>query len=198
MQFQPFPKLSRLSTSCIITEKLDGTNAQIVISEATSEDMDMTNETIAVVNGLALRAGSRSRWITPGKATDNYGFAAWAERNAPELAKLGLGQHFGEWYGHGIQRGYGLGERHFALFNSERWGPHNPQTPNCVQVVPVLHKGAFSDADIEEAMCDLRMNGSRMVDGFMNPEGIVVYVHSARSLFKKTFEYDLGKWQEAA
>lgn len=54
--FEGFPKISRLSQSCVITEKLDGTNAQIWISE------DGT-----------VRAGSRNRWITP--ADDNYGFA---------------------------------------------------------------------------------------------------------------------------
>ena len=56
--FKPFPKMARLSREIIITEKLDGTNAQVFITE----DGD-------------LFAGSRTRWITP--QDDNYGFARW-------------------------------------------------------------------------------------------------------------------------
>jgi hypothetical protein len=198
MDFIPFPKLSRLSTSCVITEKLDGTNAQIVISPFEESDWGAADVTSVFPDeGLTLRVGSRTRWITPGKATDNFGFAGWVRENNDELAKLGIGQHFGEWYGGKIQRGYGLTEKRFALFNTERWGAHNPETPACCEVVPVLHKGEFSDVAIEEAMSDLRMNGSRAVPGFMNPEGIIICVHSSRSLFKKTFEHDLGKWRAA-
>ena len=32
------------------------------------------------------------------------------------------GRHFGEWWGSGIQRGYGLDEKTFSLFNAYRWG----------------------------------------------------------------------------
>jgi hypothetical protein len=32
-EFAGFPKISRLSRDCIITEKIDGTNAQILITE---------------------------------------------------------------------------------------------------------------------------------------------------------------------
>ncbi|RVB02840.1 RNA ligase family protein [Mesorhizobium sp. M7A.F.Ca.CA.004.02.1.1] len=200
--FTPFPKLSRLNSSCVITEKLDGTNAQIVITPTVeADDVDPT-----VIIKLALddqphvtiRAGSRSRWITPGKATDNYGFAGWVQSHAIELSGLGLGHHFGEWYGNGIQIGYGLDEKRFALFNTDRWGTHNPNTPAICHVVPVLHRGAFSDEAISDAMHLLHDNGSVAVPGFMKPEGIVTYVHSARSLFKKTFEHDTGKWRAAA
>jgi hypothetical protein len=198
LQFQPFPKLSRISTSCIITEKLDGSNAQIVISPTAPEDSDdptvVTKVALDDLPALTFRVGSRSRWITPGKATDNFGFAGWVQRNAIPLMTLGVGQHFGEWYGNGIQCGYGLAEKRFALFNTDRWGAHNPNTPICCEVVPTLHKGAFSDVAMEETMSDLRLNGSKAVPGFMKPEGIVVYVHSARAMFKKTFEHDLGKW----
>ncbi len=61
--------------------------------------------------------GSRTRWITA--QDDNHGFARWVEGNKQELLKLGAGRHFGEWWGSGIQRGYGLqkGEKRFSLFN---------------------------------------------------------------------------------
>ena len=84
MEFQEFGKIARLSRECTITEKIDGTNASIFIGE----------------NGEFL-IGSRSRWITPEE--DNYGFAKWALTNKEELLKLGVGHHFGEWWGIGIQ-----------------------------------------------------------------------------------------------
>lgn len=84
MEFQGFPKMARLSREVIISEKLDGTNAQILITE----------------DGEML-VGSQTRWITP--EDDNYGFARWAEENRAELlCKLGHGRHFGEWWGQGI------------------------------------------------------------------------------------------------
>lgn len=100
--FKPFPKIARLSREAIITEKLDGTNAQVFIGE----------------DGEML-FGSRSRWITP--EDDNFGFARWATGNREDLLKLGPGQHFGEWWGAGIQRRYGLTEKRFSLFNVSRW-----------------------------------------------------------------------------
>lgn len=92
--FEGFGKISRTNkaSACVITEKIDGSNAQIVIED---------NEIVAV--------GSRKRWIQPGKESDNFGFASWVERNYDELLGLGEGTHFGEWYGAGIQKNpYGL------------------------------------------------------------------------------------------
>src|SRR5882724_293770 len=102
MEFTEFNKIARLSRNCVVTEKLDGTNASIVIGEA----------------GEFL-VGSRTRWITP--EDDNYGFARWAHTHKEELLTLGPGQHFGEWWGNGIQRKYGLSEKRFSLFNTARW-----------------------------------------------------------------------------
>ena len=104
-EFQEFPKLARLSREVIITEKIDGTNAQIYIDDAQN-----------------IMAGSRTRWISP--EADNFGFAAWARAHRDELLTLGPGRHFGEWWGVGIQRGYGLSERRFSLFNTQRWALH--------------------------------------------------------------------------
>ncbi|RVH84250.1 hypothetical protein CN074_25010 [Sinorhizobium medicae] len=202
MDFTPFPKLSRLTSSCCITEKLDGTNAQVVISPTVETDREDPSVTVKLaLDGLdpvTIRVGSRNRWITPGKETDNYGFAGWVRDHAIELSGLGVGQHFGEWYGNGIQRGYGLKEKRFALFNVDRWGAHNPNTPACCSVVPILYRGAYSDVAINDAMLSLHDCGSFAVPFFQNPEGVVVYLKSARTLFKKTFEHDTGKWRAAA
>jgi hypothetical protein len=168
--FVPFPKMPRLKRGVVITEKLDGTNAQVVITDAGE-----------------IRAGSRTRWITPGKTTDNYGFAAWVEDNREELLKLGPGQHFGEWYGQGIQRGYGLTERRFALFNVNRWNVDNPP-PVCCETVPVLLRGELSD--VNATLFALSVEGSQAVPGFKHPEGIVVWHDAARQYFKVLIEND--------
>lgn len=172
-EFVPFPKMARLSRGCVITEKLDGTNAQVFIDE----------------DGVTIRAGSRNRWLTPGD--DNFGFAGWVERNRDELLQLGPGRHFGEWWGSGIQRRYGLtgGDKRFSLFNTGRWSDPNVR-PSCCGVVPVLYAGVFNDQAVEETLAALRDNGSAAAPGFMNPEGIVVYHSASKTLFKKTVKDD--------
>ena len=194
MEFNPFPKLHRLSRDIVVTEKLDGTNAQIFIEDETLvEDRSIIT---AVVDGLALIAGSRNRWITP--ESDNFGFARWVRDNAEALAGLGIGAHFGEWWGKGIQRGYGLDERRFSLFNTARWYDHlNHQrlTPAGVDVVPILYMGEFDTDSVDACLQDLSENGSVAVAGFMKPEGVVVFHTHSRALYKKTLDNnDEHKW----
>lgn len=208
-EFEAFPKIPRFKSAVCVTEKVDGTNGQIALFELTTFDqVDAVNADpyclrifSAPENGgtpMALYAGSRSRWIRPGKDTDNYGFAAWVYTNADELQKLGPGRHFGEWYGAGIQRNYGLKEKRFALFNTVRWNPENPNRPACCGVVPVLAQSA--DVDIDDVMRDLKGQGSRInTDAYYPPEGIVIYHAASRQYYKRTYEKDGGKWmQEAA
>lgn len=170
-KFEGFPKMARFSREIVITEKIDGTNAQILITE----DMHVI-------------AGSRTRFITPGD--DNYGFAKWVKENEEELKKLGPGRHFGEWWGSGCQRGYGLpkGEKRFSLFNTSRWNSEN--IPSCCSVVPELYRGEFNTSAIEEALSHLISNGSVASPGFMNPEGIVIFHTAANVGFKKTIKND--------
>jgi hypothetical protein len=187
--FEPFPKLARLSRGCTITEKLDGTNAQIIIRkhEGLPVPTDFSSWLEQEDGWYEITAGSRTRLIRPGKDTDNYGFAEWVWSHAAELVKLGEGRHFGEWYGRGIQRNYGLAERRFALFDTSRWPEQRPR-PACVEVVPVLHSGEFSTDAVESAMLKLATYGSVAVPGFMFPEGVVVYHSASRTSFKKTFD----------
>lgn len=187
--FEPFPKLARLSRECVVTEKIDGTNAQIYIVEPETLECDeyeavMNTTPLAEVGHLYIYAGSRTRMITPGKNTDNFGFAGWVFENRDELVKLGPGRHYGEWYGKGIQRGYGLDEKRFALFHT-----HGIEhKPDCVSVVPTLYAGVFDTARINAVMETLWSDGSVAVPGFKNPEGIVVFHGHARVAFKKTFD----------
>lgn len=167
-EFVEFPKMARLSREVVVTEKIDGTNAQVFITE----DGD-------------LFTGSRSRWITP--EADNFGFASWAQGNKTDLLTLGPGSHFGEWWGAGIQRRYGLTEKRFSLFNTARWSDSRPE---CCHVVPVLYAGMFDTAAIDAALELLRATGSIAAHGFMKPEGIVVFHTAARVGFKKTLDKD--------
>jgi hypothetical protein len=191
MEFQPYPKTPRLKRDIVITEKIDGTNAQVAITREDDYLGEDPNVVTSLLTGDALytlRVGSRTRWITPGKTTDNYGFAGWCKENAEELFKLGEGQHFGEWYGQGIQRNYGLDRKRFALFNTARWGAHNPNTPACCEVVPVLATTTMDGVD--NTLHALRAYGSKAVPGFMKPEGIIVYHTASQQNFKVLLEND--------
>lgn len=190
IEFAGFNKISRLSRDIIVTEKIDGTNAQVYITE----------------DGDVL-AGCRTRWVT--LLSDNFGFAAWVEAHKGELLLLGPGRHFGEWWGHGIQRGYGQpkGKRRFSLFNTVRWcrfgaTPDEIKTgdpritkmqdvlPECCDLVPEMYRGPFSMGEVESCLYDLATLGSMAAPGFMNPEGVVVYHTAGKIAFKKTLEGD--------
>ena len=190
LEFQEFPKMARLSREIIITEKLDGTNAQILITEYGD-----------------IFVGSRTRWITP--QDDNYGFAKWVEENKSEILKLGAGRHFGEWWGGGIQRGYGLkkDDKRFSLFNVSRWALHGTEPkriltadpriekyqdvlPEGISLVPELYRGNFDTQKINDVLSDLKTSGSYASNGFMKPEGIVIFHIAGNVGFKKTIEKD--------
>jgi hypothetical protein len=194
-EFMGFPKMGRLSREVIVTEKIDGTNAQIYITD----------------DGQML-IGSRTKWITP--ESDNHGFARWATEHKDELLQLGPGRHFGEWWGSGIQRGYGLqkGEKRFSLFNVSRWcltgetpsriptgdpriEKYQDVLPACCHLVPVLYRGVFRTTACEIELALLKRDGSRAAPGYMNPEGIVVFHVAANVGFKKTLGDDGHKGQ---
>lgn len=169
-QFVEFPKIYRLHREWIASEKIDGTNACVAISDSGE-----------------MWAQSRNKIITPEQ--DNAGFAKWVKANEAELAKLGPGHHFGEFYGAGIQRGYGLKEKRFALFNSARWAD-DAVRPTCCGVVPVLARGLLVNDVADRAMSILRERGSVAVPGFMNPEGIVLFHEPSHYLLKVTLTGD--------
>lgn len=191
VEFEGFPKMGRLFRECVITEKIDGTNAQILINDA----------------GDDLIAGSRTRWITP--EDDNFGFAAWVRDHKEELLTLGPGRHFGEWWGGKIQRGYGIKEKRWSLFNVARWClygaapqplPKSPDPkaeqryqdvlPPCCGLVPVLYRGPFNTDSVREVMRCLETEGSKAAPGFMDPEGVVVFHTAANVGFKATLKND--------
>lgn len=172
--FPEFQKIPRLSRERVVTEKIDGTNGLVYITE----DGDVF-------------AGSRSRWITP--EDDNYGFAKWVAGNKDELLKLGPGRHYGEWWGHGIQRNYSQTRKRFSLFNVSRWRDHAVRPVVC-DVVPVLYEGPLEEygvlKGVKSTLARLQQEGSAAAPGFMKPEGIVIFHAQANLLFKKTLERD--------
>lgn len=203
--FQRFPSLTRFSHDWTITEKLDGTNAQIVIVHASNPDAhDFLNSgnydaLLAEPGEFFVFAGSRSKLIWPGKSTDNHGFARYVQDNAEEIvAKLGEGRHFGEWVGKGInKRHYDLQGKQFALFNTYRWT--GADLPEQMTVVPILFQGYSDDPGQRalECMQEMQANGSAFAPGYMNPEGVVMYHGPSKTTFKKTYDYDeAGKWAE--
>jgi hypothetical protein len=168
-EFVSFPHIKRISRDCIITEKLDGTNAQVCVQD----------------DGTVL-AGSRNRWLT--SADDNCGFAAWVAEHQDELRTgLGIGTHYGEWWGQGIQRRYGLKQKRFSLFNVTRWKGSRPE---CCDIVPVLFEGLFTTENVDRALGELATKGSMAAPGFMDPEGVVIYHVASGTLFKKTLKGD--------
>jgi hypothetical protein len=170
LEFREFPKIYRLNREVIVTEKLDGTNGCVIVGDDGS-----------------VAAQSRSRIITT--EDDNFGFAKWVSANADELRQLGPGYHYGEWWGHGIQRNYGLSEKRFSLFNTTRWGTSRPA---CCHVVPVIVRGSATDSWLPawKALEELRLGGSVAAPGFMKPEGVVAYHAQGNVLMKATLEKD--------
>jgi hypothetical protein len=205
--FVPFQKIPRLNRGIVVTEKIDGTNACVDIRdiEAIADSSHLLHVWPAedgTGRTLGMRAGSRSRWLRTTKDGDNYGFAKWVDAHASQLTALGEGQHFGEWWGNGIQHGYGLDHKRFSLFNVARWGT---ERPSCCGVVPVLYEGLFSHQMIQHCLRMLEVQGSiaaaEALGEALPPalhwtrqrpvaEGVIVYHTASRQLFKVTLDND--------
>lgn len=215
--FEAFPKIPRLNRGMVITEKIDGTNGAVVIlpeadiNRITHEDgrveffdndarFILARSNDAEGNPVVVAAQSRSKLINT--EFDNFGFAGWVQRNADNLAfTLGVGRHFGEWWGAGIQRRYGLtgSDKRFSLFNTNRWHTKEdyPGMPSVdfssvpgLGVVPLLYSGPFDHTAIKDVILGLKVGGSVAAPEFMEPEGVVVFLPAARSLFKVMVEND--------
>lgn len=214
--FVAWPKTPRWHSRLVVTEKIDGSNACVSIrARGPRVECDIGGgpdpfvlATVAVELPSAgstphdVRAGSRSRWLGVGKSQDNFGFARWVQDNANALALiLGPGDHWGEYFGAGIQRTYGLKGKHFAVFNTQRFNTERTDivavgAPGwemaLVNVVPVLYEGESLEC-IRTEFDVLRHTGSR-VNGWQKPEGVCIYQCNSRQVFKLTYEHEIGKW----
>jgi hypothetical protein len=181
IEFIGMPKIARLSREIVVSEKIDGTNALVYISD------DLSPITLQSGRIVPFLVGSKSRWIFP--ENDNHGFARWAYEHVEDILKLGKGWHRGEWMGQGIQRNYGLTEKRFYLFNVSKWYDTDIR-PKCCEVVPIIYKGMFNTDAVEASLEYLKSTGSVAVPTFMKPEGIVIYHTAGKIYFKKTIEND--------
>jgi hypothetical protein len=208
MEFQAWPKTPRLYKDCVVTEKIDGTNACIVVGrqpEERSADRSVFHALPIYADGeytgevYLVGAQSRNRLLKIEQ--DNAGFGKWVRQNAAALVEvLGEGYHYGEWWGSGIQRGYGLekGDKRFSLFNTHRWADIESAGIPGLTVVPQLYIGPFSTEAIDKAFRKLAMTGSQAAPGYMDPEGVVVYHTASKQVYKLTYENDGGKWMAEA
>lgn len=146
-QFKGWGSTPRWHKGLTITEKIDGTNACVVI-----------------YNG-EVKAQSRKRMITPDD--DNMGFAKWVYDNAGALMDtLGYGYHYGEWFGPGIQKNpLGVESKRFALFHATKYTEANGYELNKVgglETVPLLFHGQGSVETIPNVVDGLAMMGSQV------------------------------------
>lgn len=203
-EFKAWPKTPRLFRDITVTEKIDGTNAAIIVSDpfAFGTHIEGHPEGTRLAFGpddeggtpdleYLVSAQSRKRLVTPGKQTDNYGFAGWVYDNANALAQLlGPGYHYGEWWGNGINRGYDQTEKHFSLFNTHRYAGIKEASMGLLDVVPVLYQGPFSEEAIRDALYELDGWGSAVAPEFSNPEGVIVYHSASSQVYKVLIEHD--------
>lgn len=170
-EFKAYGKTPRLNKVIHISEKLDGTNGAIIISK----------------DGR-VAAQSRNRIVTPGKSTDNHGFASFVYERAGALRDaLGVGHHYGEFVGRKIGRGYDV-DKTFYLFN-----PRHAEAVRDVdnlEIVPqLLAWGNFNSAAIDGALQGLVDHGS-YIDQNQRPEGIIVFHSASKQVYKVLTDAD--------
>ena len=185
VNYNSFPSIERLENIyCIISEKIDGTNGLIEINE--------TN----------VRFGSRNRYVFFND--DNAGFANFFrdyEARFKDAAKDIITDEsyplriYGEWFGCGIQRNYGLKDKFFMpfhLFYSKKLIEY--QIPNIV-TPNIMYAGKFSIEVVDACMQQLKLDGSGVVKNYKQPEGIVIFFPKYNFRLKETF--DGAKWKDA-
>lgn len=200
-EFKSFSSIETINKLYMhVTQKIHGSNAQVLIYE------EPVTTSAGVVLTTKIIAGSRTRWLTPDD--DNYGFANWVQDNSAELiTKLGHGRHYGEWCGQGINSGEGLTTKMFVLFDWWRYADAMKQPDGSstypflmdgVRVVPLLYKGRYTDAMVEQIMADLKATGSHLTPAgwFMRPEGIVIDINGVK--YKHVFEPEDTAWRQPA
>lgn len=234
-EFKKWGSTPRFHKGLHITEKIDGTNGCVSVEIVGHDDMSwhysgqVPEDAIYVTHrtedgsdpgfGYLVRAQSRKRIITPGN--DNFGFAKWVWDNAEPLANtLGMGYHYGEWYGGGIQKNpLAVQGRYWALFNTWHWAtPENALKLSLSGVqglthVPVLHDesrdGPATWETIPSILMAMKVHGS-YADGYKTlpyankmdfyvpgPEGIIVWHRETQQKYKILLHNDaLHKGQQ--
>lgn len=184
IEFKSFGKIENIkkfNSRMVITQKINGTNAQIFIKKRDD-------------GSYCVLAGSRNRWLTVDN--DNYGFCAWLENNLDAIIDFfGEGRWYGEWAGNGISAGEGLPDKNFVMFDWHRRKDMPKETALNILYVPVLYTGAYDLQQIEKVSESLRIGGSKLAE-FDRPEGIVVDFNGEK--YKKVFNQEESKWLRAS
>jgi hypothetical protein len=203
LEFEKWPSIPRWANDTItITEKIDGTNAAVIILPYHVDHEPLIQDGYAKAWGpydaqvsdlVTFAVQSRKRFIKPGKDTDNAGFAGWAFERAPEfISTLGYGKHYGEWWGRGIQRGYDLDHKKFSLFSPWRYDTVDVSKVENLDIVPTLFSGGVEGyLAISIILATLEKEGSKAAPGFMRPEGLIVQSALTGAKYK-AFTWDDG------
>lgn len=157
--FRAWPKTPRWENETYsATEKIDGTNACVVVQDG------------------SVFAQNRTRMITIDN--DNFGFAKWVYENTYDLLDLGEGHHYGEWWGAGIQRRYGLDHKRFSLFQPWKC----LEIPECCHIVPEV----FSKVPIDQIDAIIKgfTKSIAAPDYTGNPEGVIIVSDLTRATYK--------------
>lgn len=196
--FEAWPKTKHIDKalgSVVVTEKIDGTNACIVF------EPDGT-----------MYVQSRNRIITP--FADNQGFAKWAARNEKDLLHvLGVGRHYGEWWGKGIGRKYDMNHNVFSVFNVGRFYRTEPGAEdsmatrakgtrifNEISAVPHIFTGTYGCEQMVTAIRRLEETQSLAAAAYgINgavPEGVCFYFREFDKVAKLVFAHPgKHKWE---
>lgn len=199
LEFEKWPSIPRWANEKVtVTEKIDGTNACVVILPWAPEHSPMVQDGYALVDYIGndmvtFAVQSRKRFIKPGKDTDNAGFAGYAFSWYDKFIEtLGYGKHYGEWWGYGIQRGYDMKNKRFSLFSPWRYDTVDLSKVDHLDVVPTLYQGnsaGYLTTDI--ILATLEKEGSKAAPGFMRPEGIIIQAQLTGAKYK-AFTWDDG------
>lgn len=180
-QFRKWGSTPRWHKGLTITEKIDGTNACVVIYDG------------------QVKAQSRNRMITPDN--DNAGFAKWVYENAGALTDtLGYGYHYGEWFGPGIQKNpLGVESKRFALFQATKYTTENGfdlEQVDGLETVPLLFHGQANVHTIPDVMSSMYKSHVKGADVDATPEGIIVWHKETQQKYKILLEGDaFHKWE---
>ena len=217
--YASFPSIERLENIyCVISEKVDGTNGLIEVAKVGKIGVDIeTNSafpSFTYNTETQVRFGSRNRYITFNN--DNAGFANFFRHYETKLKDIAKDiivaanseasqtnekptegypfRIYGEWFGRGIQRDYGLKDKFFmpfSYFYAEKLIEY--QVPNII-TPNVMYTGKFSMEVVNTCMQQLKLNGSGLVKDYKQPEGIVIFFPKYNFRLKETF--DGAKWKD--
>jgi hypothetical protein len=204
-EFKSWNKIARLNRDIIITEKIDGSNGVIYIDEnnnfyvgSRKRWLDEHNENMGFYH-WAME--NKEELLKLGKG---YHYGEWMGKGIQR--NYGLNEK--RFYLFNTMRWidiYTLPESARKKYRDEylnkiREDSNNDKLeycPECCYVVPILYQGSWFrviDDDLEYSpnweLMKLRLHGSKAIEGFMKPEGIVIYHKASGISFKVTLEND--------